>query len=353
MTLEGQCRTTAMGIMPHTDVEEALRLALSLDIPFWPQLPRVSFREDMYAQTSANFPGLCVDMESEKVVFDTARFYDELAEYSESMDRAETYELGAEHSVVYRRFLAADLNGYHAIRGQVTGAVSLGFNVLDEERKPIIYNDEVRALLFDFIQKKVNVQYHQLSQRNSNAFVWVDEPGLGFVFSGLSGYNDMQAKRDYAGFVQGLEGPRGLHLCPNVNLPYLLGLGLDILSFDAYQMEFMPVAYTGAVAEFLKDGGKVISWGIVPTESAALSRETPESLAATLAGYWETVARNTDLPASQIAAQALVAPARCCVKDAEAKAQACQIAGIEEESVTKAFATLAEVSRILRDRYVL
>jgi hypothetical protein len=43
-----------MGIMPHTDIEKALKLALSLDIPFWPQLPKVSFYEDMYAQALQN-----------------------------------------------------------------------------------------------------------------------------------------------------------------------------------------------------------------------------------------------------------------------------------------------------------
>ncbi|MDY6917153.1 MAG: hypothetical protein SVP26_04290 [Chloroflexota bacterium] len=351
MALEGQCRTTAMAIMPHTDVEEALRLVSSLDVPFWPQLPRIGFHEDMYAQASVGFPGVSADMENEKVVFDSARFYEELTDFAEKMDRDETYELSGDYSTVYRRFLEADLSGYHAIHGQVTGAVSLGFNVLDEERKPIIYNDEVRALLFDFIQKKVNVQYRQLRQRNRNAFVWVDEPGLGFVFSGLSGYNDMQAKRDYASFVQGLEGPRGLHLCPNVNLPYLLGLGVDLLSFDGYQMESMPVAYASAVADFLRDGRRVISWGIVPTESAALSRETPQSLAERLAGYWEVVAQRTDVCGRRIAEQALIAPARCCVRDMEAEVKACQPGAIEEESVARAFGILAEVSGILRDRY--
>ena len=41
-------RTTAMGILPHIEIDAALDLALSVDIPFWPQLPRVSFYEDMY-----------------------------------------------------------------------------------------------------------------------------------------------------------------------------------------------------------------------------------------------------------------------------------------------------------------
>ena len=350
MALEARCRTTAMAIMPHTNIEEALELVFSLDIPFWPQLPRISFYEDMYAQASENFPGIAVDIENEKLIFDTARFQQELGDYSEKMDRAETYALSQQYSVVYHKFLDRDLQGYPAIRGQVTGPVSLGFNVLDEDRKPIIYNDEVRILLFDFIQKKVNVQYHELREKNPNAFVWLDEPGLGFVFSGLSGYNDVQAKEDYWSFVEGLEGPKGLHLCPNVNLPYLLGLGVDILSFDAYQIEFMPKEYASAVAEFLKSG-RVISWGIVPTESTMLSKETPEKLAKRLMEYWEVVSRNNDISLKQIAEQALVAPARCCIKDMEAKGQACQPTSMEEKNVGKAFTFLGEVSRMLKDRY--
>ena len=55
------CQTTAMGILPHRDVERALEVALSLDIPFWPQLPRVSYFEDMYVQALENFPGVKID----------------------------------------------------------------------------------------------------------------------------------------------------------------------------------------------------------------------------------------------------------------------------------------------------
>lgn len=350
MALEARCRTTAMAIMPHTNIEEALGLVFSLDIPFWPQLPRISFYEDMYAQASENFPGITIDIENEKLIFDTARFQQELGDYSEKMGQTETFALSQQYSAVYHKFLDRDLQGYHAIRGQVTGPVSLGFSVLDEDRKPIIYNDEVRILLFDFIQQKVNVQYRDLKEKNPNAFIWLDEPGLGFVFSGLSGYNDLQAKEDYWSFMQGLEGPKGLHLCPNVNLPYLLGLGVDILSFDAYQIEFMPKEYAIAVADFLKSG-RVISWGIVPTESAMLSKETPETLAKRLMEYWEVVSRNTDVSLKQIAEQALVAPARCCIKDMEAKGQACQSAGMEEKNVGKAFAFLGQVSGMLKDRY--
>jgi len=50
LTIPGNLLTTAMAVMPHTDVERALKAALSLDVPFWPQLPNTSYYEDMYVQ---------------------------------------------------------------------------------------------------------------------------------------------------------------------------------------------------------------------------------------------------------------------------------------------------------------
>jgi hypothetical protein len=71
---EARCSTTTMGIMPHRNVEQALELALSLDIPFWPQLPKVSLYEDMCVQTSQNFPGIVIDFDKECLGFNTSRF---------------------------------------------------------------------------------------------------------------------------------------------------------------------------------------------------------------------------------------------------------------------------------------
>jgi len=356
IALEARCSTTAMGIMPHKDVEQALELALSLDIPFWPQLPKVSLYEDMYIQASQNFPGIAIDFDKERLSFDTARFEQELDEYFVKMDVPETFALTAEYSAVFHKFLSKELQGYKAIRGQVIGPVSFGFKVLDEKLKPVIYNDAARTILFDFIQKKANIQYRELKERNPNAFVWLDEPGLGYVFSGLSGYNEQLAKEDYHNFIEGLESPKGLHLCAEVNLPYLLELGVEILSFDAYQIGFMPKEYAGSVAEFIKNGG-IISWGIIPTESTVLATQTPETLAAILSDYWEVISENTGLSLNQIARQALVAPARCCLSDigqvstTAKKVSECPVSSIEERLVEKAFAFLPELSQILKNKY--
>lgn len=362
MNWEANCGTTAMGIMPHTDIERALVLVLRTEIPFWPQLPRVTFYEDMYAQLSEGFPGIRVDVENERVEFDTNRFAEELVAYSERMGDSSAFALSREYSVVFHRFLEQDLTRYRAIRGQSTGPVSFGFKIIDENLKPIIYNDEVKSLLYDFVQRKVNAQYHEMTTRNSNAFVWVDEPGLGWVFNSLSGYNDVQAAEDYRAFLAGIEGPKALHLCANVNLPYLLGLGLDLLSFDAYQIDHMPKAYADCIAEFLKSGG-ILSWGIVPTDSTDLDRETPETLVKRVIDDWQVIAANSTVPAEQIARQALIAPARCCLKNVgavgadepstECSGRTCAISSIEEQIVEKAFSYVEKISSILKAEYAL
>jgi hypothetical protein len=210
------------------------------------------------------------------------------------------------------------------------------------------------------MQKKVNAQYRRLKEKNAGAFVWLDEPGLGWVFSGLSGYGDVQAKREYAEFVAGLEGVKSLHLCANVNLPYLLSMGIDLLSFDAFQIEVMPKGYAGAVAGFLGRGG-VIAWGIVPTDSTTLAQQTPASLFELLTGYWDAVTKNSDIAVEQIAAQALIAPARCCLKNIGRVGAAGEDAACdpgrpltsEERVVETAFGYLKELSAMLKDRFGL
>ncbi len=359
IAFKGNCQTTAMGIMPHRDIEKALELSLSLDIPFWPQLPNVSYYEDMYAQASENFPGIVVDAENKKISFNSTRFQEELNTYSEIMADNKSFSLSEEYSVVYHRFLSENLDNYTAIRGQLIGPVSFGFKVMDENNMPIIYDEQVRPLLFDFVQRKVNAQYYQLKEKNHNAFVWLDEPGLGWVFSGLSGYDDLHAKKEYRDFLSGLAGPGALHLCANVNLPYLLSMGTQLLSFDAYQMELMPKGYAEAVADFIRNGG-IISWGIVPTDSSTLELETPETLAERLYSYWQVVADNSGVVMAEIAAQALVAPARCCLKNIgevgahdegkKNRKREMKDSSIEENVVEKAFNYLKTVSRILKER---
>lgn len=359
MEFEPNCRTTAMGVMPHKDAQRALDLALGLDIPFWPQLPRITFSEDMFAQLADGFPGTVINPDEKRVEFDTFRFIEELEAYSACMDDPGKFTIKERNSLTYSRYLEVDLANRAAIRGQLCGPINFGFRITDEEKKPLIYHDDVRSLLFDFTLKKVNLQYQQLAHKHPNAFVWVDEPGLGWVFNSFAGYNELQAQEEYRDFLDGFEGPRALHLCLNIHLPYLFALGLNILSIDAFQFETMPKGYADDIATFINKGG-ILSWGIVPTESVTLDPQTPESLFNRLIGYWDVISSNANITTEQIARQALIAPSKCCIKNAlsvEMGESACLITTdleqeeMEVELVERAFSYLPQISQMLKEKY--
>ena len=82
MPIPGNLFTTAMAVMPHRDIDRALQVALSLDVPFWPQLPKVSYYEDMYVQASEHFPGIVLDLEKRTLRFSMEKF---IGEYEETM----------------------------------------------------------------------------------------------------------------------------------------------------------------------------------------------------------------------------------------------------------------------------
>ncbi|HEY9073858.1 MAG TPA: hypothetical protein VIN67_06960, partial [Desulfobaccales bacterium] len=103
--IPGNLHTTAMAILPHDRPEPALELALSLDIPFWPQLPHLSFYEDMYVQAGEHFPGIVLFPETNQIRFDTAKFYDEYPQMLERWDDLDYFDISPACSAVYHRFL--------------------------------------------------------------------------------------------------------------------------------------------------------------------------------------------------------------------------------------------------------
>lgn len=337
--LLGNCQTTAMGILPHTSVEDALKLVFSLDIPFWPQLPKVSFYEDMYVQASEHLPGIIIDQDKKQISFSKAKFYEELSEYFEHIDDLDYFRLSPRYSLVYDAFLKKDLSPYYAVRGQLIGPISYGLKITDENKKPIIYDDEVRQFLYEFMSQKINVQYQELVKHNERAFVWTDEPGLSMIFMAMTGYSSERAREDYAQFLTTIAGPKGVHLCANPDWSFLLNLDLDIISLDALACGDVFICYKDEIRRFLDRGG-IIAWGIIPTLDEQLSEITTSDLISQLEGYWDSLAAG-GIPKEQILAQAWLTPARCCLVNQD------------QSGVEKSYKLLREISQQLREKYKL
>ena len=339
MPIPGNLLTTAMAVMPHKDVDRALEMALSLDIPFWPQLPRYSYHEDMYVQASEHFPGIILDLEKKTLGFSIDKFIDELEETLAHFDEPEYFDISEQYSAVYSRFKKMDLSDRPAIRGQLEGPISFGFNVKDQDDRPILFNDTVRPFMMEFMAKRVNSQLGVLKKINPNAFMYVDEPGLQFLFNALAGYSDRAAREDMEMFFSMIEKPRGVHLCGNPDWDFLLGLDMDILSLDVYTNGEIFSSYTSSIRKFLDRGG-IISWGIVPTNFEPFGKENIETLETMLEDVWKTLYQK-GIDRKFLISRSLLSPATCCLVNPDI-----------EKTVEKAFGVVKELSERLREKYL-
>jgi hypothetical protein len=338
MPFAGNLLTTGMGILPHKEMERAFLIAMGVDIPFWPQLPRMNYYEDMYVQAAENFPGIVLEPEHRKIGLSTDKFYAELENTLMNFENEEFFRISPRFSATYAEFLTHDLSGYVSIRGQLEGPVSFGLNILDEARKPVIFNDEVRSLLFDFMARKANCQLRELKAKNPRAFLFIDEPGLQTIFSALSGYTADAARAGLDGFFAQIEHPRGIHLCGNPDWDFLLRLDLDILSFNAYNCGEIFVKYREGIRRFLDRGG-VFGWGLVPANTDEFVKESPESLIHHIETLWREL-EGAGFDLEQILSQSILMPATCALLNLDGY-----------ETVERTYERLKELSRRLQEKY--
>jgi hypothetical protein len=340
MPIPGNLLTTAMAVMPHRDVDEALKLALSLDVPFWPQLPNLNYYEDMYVQAGEHFPGILLDLEKKTLRFSMDKFILEFEEAMSRFDEPDYFDISRQYSQVYHAFLAQELSAREAIRGQLEGPVSFGFNILDQDNRPILFDDTIRPFMFEFMAKRINVQLARLKERNDNAFMFIDEPGMQFIFSAMSGYDEQKAKSELDGFFASIDRPRGIHLCGNPDWDFLLNLDMDVLSMDVYTNAEIFATCAGSIRRFLDRGG-VIVWGIIPTGFENFSKESLGLLAIKLEGIWRHLcAKGLDL--EFLLSRSLLSPATCCLVNQDGG-----------QTVARAFGMVNHLSRTLREKYRL
>jgi methionine synthase II (cobalamin-independent) len=279
---------TGIGSFPHKEEEEAITLILRdfPDIPFWPQLPKRSFLEGMVAQYSEGFPSLRMDQKEQKFWVDTSSGYEkEVERFYESVEKEdlESFRISEDHARGLR--LLTDLSQQEEVRkkikyikGQVTGPVTFGLSLTDQEKKPIFYNPTWKEILIHHLSFKAR----WMEKRFNDLFpgvptiLFFDEPGLsafGSAFSGLNRDDVILSLNECFGAVKGL---KGVHCCGNTDWSLLLSAKLDILSFDAYGYLENLSLYPRELKTFLERGG-ILAWGLIPT-SEDIQKEDAQSL---------------------------------------------------------------------------
>ena len=335
---------TAIGSLPHTDPREACDLVLRYlpEIPIWPQLPRRSFRENMYAQFSEGFPG--VVLEGERI------YVHRLEPEAESLmgsvialleeNRVDAFPISDDHAAGLHAFLSRKgrIGNPTAIKGQVTGPVSWGLGVTDEGRRPALYDDVLAAALAKHLRMKAAWQEKALQALCPNTIIFMDEPYLasfGSAFVSLSREKVLALWGEVLGGIQGL---KGLHCCGNTDWSVVLSAPIDILSFDAYDYGQTLSLYPEEVRRFLGRGG-IIAWGIVPTQEEPLGREDLGSLLARLEEAMGFLERK-GMPRERLLRQSLITPA-------------CGLGSLMPQAAARALELTSALSQALRKKVVV
>lgn len=346
---------TLIGSLPVRDYDQALELILKHTpaIPLWPQLPG-NPAEGMLRQFSEKLPGF--HEEEQRAFFKTdtpefpqeqLAFFEEYLQVAEDFSRLEQSRFAGSTDRVpglYRliqHLKDAPPSGLLAVKGQITGPFTLLTGLKDEKSQDAWYDPGIHEIVIKGLAMRAAWQTRFLATTGVTPLLFLDEPALAGL--GSSAYITVSLEeigRDLNEVIDGVHqagGLAGVHVCANTDWDFLLGVELDILSFDAYGFFDRLIGSSAQVHAFLERGG-ILAWGLVPTaEAEAIEKES----APALAHRWEEQARQLvsdrwDLP--RILSRTLITPS-------------CGTGSLTQEEALRVLELTSGLSAILRERY--
>lgn len=334
---KAELKSLAAGSLPHQDPADACQLILDqLDIPIWPQLPKRSFLENMYVQYSERFPGAVVA--NERIYVDRDRDLDpdlEQLYVAYLMEELDFAAISPAYAAGLHHFLGLDLDEPPVIKGQVTGPVSWGLTVVDQKRRPTLYDDILAEAIAKHLRLKATWMEQELRKLSPQTIIFVDEPYMSSFGSAYVSLSRDQVLTLMDEVFAGIEGLKGVHCCGNTDWSLLLSTSADILNLDAYGYAESLALYPDEVSAFLERGG-MIAWGIVPASDEALN-ETVDSL---VERFQEALGllMAKGLHRDDLLAQSLITPS-------------CGCGPVEVETAERVFELTSSVSQALQERY--
>jgi hypothetical protein len=334
---------TGIGSVPFTDPEEAVALILEYlpQVPFWPQMVRLGFREEMNVQAARGLPTLRLDEAARVVEVDPEIPRDEaLARFYESVLSGDLAPFAWEPRDARGFFalleaVAAGKFPGPVLKGQLSGPVTLAGVIKDHTGKPILYDRELTQAVCQGLACKAAWQAARFRELGKAPVIFFDEPyltGFGSAYLPISRAEVMEILgQTLEETRQAATGPitLGVHCCGNTDWSLLLEADIDLLSFDSYGYFDSLRLYDRDLQKYLARGGW-LAWGLVPTGDE-LQRETTESLWQRFQGQVTQLAADQQLGLKEILSQALLTPA-------------CGMGYLSPENARRTLAMLAELS---------
>lgn len=273
---QGNFAATAIGSLPHTDVDKACDLMFQSlpQIPCWPQLPKYSVKEDMCIQYTEGLPCARLDADGKTLCIDVSHdVSDELESFYEAYlkNDPDLFKISRGHSAGFYAMLDR-LNRSRpgtlcAVKGHIVGPITLAGSLKLSTGITALYSEEFFDVIIKLLSMKAYWQFTRLSQYGLPVIIFADEPYLtsfGSAFMNISRERAINALNEVYGSVQAHGGLTGTHCCGNTDWAMLMESRVDIVSFDAYEFMDKYLMYWREIRTFLHRGG-YLAWGIVPT----------------------------------------------------------------------------------------
>ncbi len=350
---KGNALALLIGSLPLADHDQAIRMVFKYtpEIPLWVQLPAYP-EEGMMAQFLPGIPGIVqkqdrvfVDTSESTFEDDLLKFYEDYLAITEGDAPPDGTRFLLTKKTARGFFTLLDVMKSAvrlpvALKGQITGPVTLATGSTDQHRRALFYDDRLLDVVVKTLAMKARWQVKKLSQWGIPAIIFIDEPGLaGFGTSAFISISREDVSRVLSEVIDGIHqagGLAGVHVCANTDWSLILDSAADILSFDAYGFFDRLALYEASLKTFF-DQGRILAWGIVPTSSRQdIARETASSLVA----KWESQARRLEalgIERTTILAQSLITPS-------------CGTGSLTADEAIKVLEMTREVSRVLRSQ---
>ena len=193
-----QCHPILIGSLPVADHQEAIAMVFQATprVPVWPQLP-VHPQESMVAQFAPGMPGLreedgriYVDLGSGAFENELAAFYEEYLAVVEQSAPLETsrFVLGDAAAGFYAlKGRVAAKDPFVAIKGQVTGPITFGLGLKDQQGRAVYYDANARDAAVKLLAMKAAYQVRTFKDFPCPVIIFQDEPALAGYSDGYRG----------------------------------------------------------------------------------------------------------------------------------------------------------------------
>jgi hypothetical protein len=295
---------TGLGSLPHGSPKDAMELIFTYcrHIPHWPQLPRRSAAEGFVAQYLAPLikQGIVAIKAGGSPYFnqDDARWEERCLSFYElllddSASALEPFAFPPEAAAGFYAFTAGKEyipDEAVCLKGQLSGPVTVGFQVTDARGTPSFYTPSLREILVKTLTAQARWQAARLKALSLPALLFIDDPGLyNYGSSNAVGLGRPEIQASLQEIIEAVRAEgcfTGVHCCAATDWSLLFELPLDLVSFDAYDYFPSLQVYAEDLECFLERGG-ALAWGIVPSsekawqeDSTSLQRLLEEKMAA-------------------------------------------------------------------------